>query len=52
MFFNLITQVAGRSGRGVIPGEVIIQTSLPDNATIQYAAQSRLRRILSMKKLK
>jgi primosomal protein N' (replication factor Y) len=37
--FQLITQVAGRSGRGVIPGEVIIQTSLPDNATIQYAAR-------------
>jgi primosomal protein N' (replication factor Y) len=37
--FQLITQVAGRSGRGIIPGEVIIQTSLPENATIQYAAR-------------
>jgi len=37
--FQLITQVAGRSGRGVVEGEVIIQTTLPDNATIQYAAQ-------------
>lgn len=37
--FQLITQVAGRSGRGVIPGKVIIQTSIPDNATIQYAAR-------------
>lgn len=37
--FQLITQVAGRSGRGVIPGEVIIQTSLPDNSTIQHAAR-------------
>jgi len=36
--FQLTTQVAGRSGRGVIPGEVIIQTALPDNPTIQYAA--------------
>lgn len=36
--FQLITQVAGRSGRGVIPGEVIIQTALPENGTIQYAA--------------
>lgn len=36
--FQLITQVAGRSGRGVMAGEVIIQTSLPDNATIQYAS--------------
>ena len=37
--FQLITQVAGRSGRGNTSGEVIIQTSLPDNATIQYAAR-------------
>lgn len=37
--FQLITQVAGRSGRGAIPGEVIIQTSLPDNGIIQYAAK-------------
>ncbi|MFI0434281.1 MAG: primosomal protein N' [Parachlamydiaceae bacterium] len=36
--FQLITQVAGRSGRGVIPGEVVIQTTLPENTTIQYAA--------------
>lgn len=37
--FQLITQVAGRAGRGVIPGEVIIQTCMPDNTTIQLAAQ-------------
>ena len=37
--FQLITQVAGRSGRGAVPGEVIIQTALPDNATIQYASR-------------
>lgn len=36
--FQLITQVAGRSGRGEIPGEVILQTSLPDNSTIKLAA--------------
>ena len=36
--FQLITQVAGRSGRGIVPGEVIIQTSMPSNGTIQYAA--------------
>ncbi len=36
--FQLITQVAGRSGRGDIPGEVILQTLLPKNATIQLAA--------------
>ncbi|WP_042282510.1 primosomal protein N' [Candidatus Protochlamydia sp. R18] len=37
--FQLITQVAGRSGRGVTKGEVIIQTSMPENSTIQHAAK-------------
>lgn len=37
--FQLITQVAGRSGRGAIPGEVIIQTCMPENSTIQLAAK-------------
>jgi len=37
--FQLMTQVAGRSGRGVIPGEVIIQTALPENGTILYASE-------------
>lgn len=37
--FQLITQVAGRSGRGTAKGEVIIQTSVPDNSTIQHAAK-------------
>lgn len=37
--FQQITQVAGRSGRGVTPGEVIIQTEMPDNTTIQHAAK-------------
>lgn len=37
--FQLITQVAGRSGRGATKGEVIIQTAMPDNSTIQYAAK-------------
>ncbi len=36
--FQLITQVAGRAGRGDYPGEVIIQTSNPGNDTIDYAA--------------
>lgn len=36
--FQLITQVAGRAGRGDHPGEVIIQTSNPGNDTIDYAA--------------
>lgn len=37
--FQLITQVSGRAGRGVLAGEVVIQTNLPDNSTIQLAAR-------------
>lgn len=37
--FQLITQVAGRAGRGELPGEVVIQTCLPENGTIQLAAR-------------
>lgn len=37
--FSLITQVAGRSGRGEIQGEVIIQTHLPDHPVIKLASQ-------------
>ena len=33
----MITQVAGRAGRGEIPGEVIIQTRMPDNPLLQLA---------------
>ncbi len=35
--FSLLTQVAGRSGRGDIKGEVLIQTYQPDNYAIQTA---------------
>lgn len=35
--FQLLTQVAGRAGRGEIDGEVIIQTFTPHAAAIQYA---------------
>jgi primosomal protein N' (replication factor Y) len=37
--FQLITQVSGRSGRGALPGEVIIQTSMPENQTILQASK-------------
>ncbi len=35
--FQLLTQVAGRSGRGQLSGEVIIQTHLPDHSVIELA---------------
>jgi primosomal protein N' (replication factor Y) len=55
--FQLLTQVAGRAGRGEVPGEVIVQTFAPQHYAIQraqahdyhgfYAEESTYRRRLS-----
>ncbi|MBP8639539.1 MAG: primosomal protein N' [Oscillospiraceae bacterium] len=37
--FSLITQVVGRSGRGITPGRAVIQTFTPQNQVIMQAAQ-------------
>ena len=37
--FQLLTQVAGRSGRGETPGEVVVQTRLPDDPVLLTAAE-------------
>src|SRR5690606_34588405 len=35
--FQLLAQVAGRAGRSVLAGEVLVQTSLPDHYAIRAA---------------
>lgn len=37
--FQLLVQAAGRAGRGIAPGEVVIQTYTPDNYSIAAAAK-------------
>ena len=37
--FQLLTQVAGRAGRGELSGEVLVETYYPEHYAIQYAVE-------------
>ncbi len=36
--FQLVTQAAGRAGRGIVPGEVVVQTYQPEHYAIVHSA--------------
>ena len=46
--FQLLTQVAGRSGRGKIGGEVVIQTRMPESPVLQAAADQDFETFVEM----
>ena len=44
--FQLLTQVAGRAGRGELSGEVLVETYYPEHYAIQYAVAAGLHFVL------
>ncbi len=44
--FQLLTQAAGRAGRGESPGIVLLQTNSPDHYAVECAARAGLREVL------
>ena len=46
--FSMITQVIGRSGRGALGGQALIQTMTPENAVIQLAAKQNYQQFYDM----
>jgi primosomal protein N' (replication factor Y) len=45
--FQLVTQVAGRAGRGELPGRVLVQTYDPDHPSLKAAANHDVEAFLS-----